>query len=262
MSEADGAVELGAEMGGAEFGDARLAKRLAKIVGTLVEGPGRSFPSIFDDTALEGAYRFFNNGEVTPERILAPHVEATVARMACEATALVVHDTSTMSFDPDGARRGLGRVRSAGQAFFAHVSIALNGDGRNRAEVEAAGRPRGGGHRVRPGESVERLAGAGEREDLAGRRPPAEPGIRVAPVGKPAAGVAVPLRHIHLGRPVAPACPGHEGAPGSQPRMADLGPVSGNTPGPAAGSGGEPDVILGHESDQVATNMRKSKIPG
>jgi hypothetical protein len=129
MSEADGAVELGAEMGGAEFGDARLAKRLAKIVGTLVEGPGRSFPSIFDDTALEGAYRFFNNGEVTPERILAPHVEATVARMACEATALVVHDTSTMSFDPDGARRGLGRVRSAGQAFFAHVSIALNGDG-------------------------------------------------------------------------------------------------------------------------------------
>ena len=116
-------------MGAADFGDARLSKRLTKIVAGVVEGPDKSFPSMFDDTSLEGAYRFFNNDEVTPERILSPHVQATVARMASETPALIVHDTSTMSFDPDGARRGLGRVRSAGQAFFAHVSLALSGDG-------------------------------------------------------------------------------------------------------------------------------------
>jgi hypothetical protein len=121
--------ELAGEMSGAEFGDARLSKRLGKIVGVIEEGPDRSFPSMFDDTGLEGAYRFFNNEEVTPERILEPHAAATRGRMANEKVSLVVHDTSTMSFDPDGARSGLGRVRSAGQAFFAHVSLAVSGDG-------------------------------------------------------------------------------------------------------------------------------------
>lgn len=129
MPQADDDLNLGREMGAADFGDARLSKRLAKIMSGLVEGPDKSFPSLFDDTALEGAYRFFNNDEVTPKRILSPHVQATIARMADETVALIAHDTSTMSFDPDGARRGLGRVRSAGQAFFAHVSLALSGDG-------------------------------------------------------------------------------------------------------------------------------------
>ena len=122
-------ADLAVEMSGAEFGDARLSRRLGKILETVQRAPDQSFPSLFDDGQLEGAYRFFNNETVTPEGILQPHVAATVARMAAEPVALVVHDTSTMSFDPDGARRGLGRVRSAGQAFFAHVSLALSGDG-------------------------------------------------------------------------------------------------------------------------------------
>jgi hypothetical protein len=120
---------LSLEMASGEFGDARLSRRLEKIVGSISAAPDRSFPNLFDDTALEGAYRFFNNERVTSERILEPHVLATRARMAEESVVLVVHDTSTMSFDPNGARRGLGRVRSAGQAFFAHVSLALSGDG-------------------------------------------------------------------------------------------------------------------------------------
>lgn len=112
-----------------EFGDARLSRRLGRIVEAVQAAPDQSLPSLFDDSGLEGAYRFFNNEAVTPEAILQPHVVATLARMANEAVTLVVHDTSTMSFDPDGARRGLGRVRTAGQAFFAHVSLALSGDG-------------------------------------------------------------------------------------------------------------------------------------
>src|SRR5258708_6124951 len=117
------------EMSGADFGDARLGKRLGKIVGRMEEAPDKSFPSMFDDTELEGAYRFFNNDEVTPERILEPHVTATLGRMASETVTLVAHDTSTMSFDPEGSRQGLGRVRSSGQAFFAHVSLAMSRNG-------------------------------------------------------------------------------------------------------------------------------------
>jgi len=122
-------ADLAAEMSDAEFGDARLTRRLGKILEAVQEAPDQSFPSLFDDGQLEGAYRFFNNEAVTPEAVLRPHVVATVARMAAEPVALVVHDTTTMSFDPDGSRRGLGRVRSSGQAFFAHVSLALSGDG-------------------------------------------------------------------------------------------------------------------------------------
>jgi Transposase DNA-binding/Transposase DDE domain len=126
-TEVESGLEL--EMVGADFGDARLSSRLTKVISGLMAGPDRSFPSLFDDASLEGAYRFFNNDGVTPERILQPHIEATIARMAGESTSLIVHDTSTMSFDPSDAREGLGRVRSAGQAFFAHVSLALSGDG-------------------------------------------------------------------------------------------------------------------------------------
>jgi hypothetical protein len=122
-------ADLATEMSGAEFGDARLSRRLRKIVEAVQVAPDQSFPALFDDGQLEGAYRFFNNEAVTPEAILRPHVTATVARMAAVGVSLIVHDTSTMSFDPDGARRGLGRVRSEGQAFFAHVSLALSGDG-------------------------------------------------------------------------------------------------------------------------------------
>jgi Transposase DNA-binding len=129
MVQAARSSGLAAEMSKGKFGDARLSKRLGRIVEAMLDGPDRSFPSLFDDAGLEGAYRFFNNDEVTPERILEPHVTATLARMAHQPVTLVVHDTSTMSFDPEGMRQGLGRVRSAGQAFFAHLSLALSGDG-------------------------------------------------------------------------------------------------------------------------------------
>jgi Transposase DNA-binding/Transposase DDE domain len=129
MTGRRGEFDWGSELGGADFGDARLGKRLLMIAEAVALEPDRSFPSIFGDTALEGAYRFFNNEEVTPARILEPHIQATMARMATEAVALVVHDTSTMTFNPDGARKGLGRVRSTGQAYFAHVSLAISGDG-------------------------------------------------------------------------------------------------------------------------------------
>ena len=122
-------AELGAEMSGAKFGDVRLSRRLSKVVDALSQAPGRSLPALFDDAGLEAAYRFFNNESVTPEAILLPHIEKTVERMRLEPLTLVVHDTSTMQFNPDGARTGLGHIRSLGQGFLAHISIALSGDG-------------------------------------------------------------------------------------------------------------------------------------
>jgi len=122
--------ELVREIAGADFGDERLRKRGMRLMETLGAEPARSLPrAISDGAGLEAAYRFFNNEAVTPTTLLEPHVLATIERAKGHEEILVLHDTTTMSFNPDGKREGLGRVRSAGQAFFAHFSLALASNG-------------------------------------------------------------------------------------------------------------------------------------
>ncbi len=116
----------------AKFSDRRLGARLAVITEKLSANPSLSFPKVFTSAELEGAYRFFGNSVVTPDVILSSHFERTRSGTAAESTVLVVHDSSTFSFDPDGERVGLGRVREKGQAFFAHVSLVLSDDGKRR----------------------------------------------------------------------------------------------------------------------------------
>jgi hypothetical protein len=118
------------EVATADFGDERLRRRAMRLMQTLGAEPEKSLPRAINDGAgLEAAYRFFNNEAVTPATLLEPHILATVERAKARDEILVIHDTTTMSFKPDGHREGLGRVRSAGQAFFAHFSLALASDG-------------------------------------------------------------------------------------------------------------------------------------
>jgi hypothetical protein len=134
MSEPDSVEFLVSEMARAQFSDARLSARLASMTSKLAADPSKSFPRVFaaSDAELEGAYRFFANPLVTPDTILSSHFEGTRCRAADEPTVLVVHDSTTCDFDPDGARQGLGRVRAKGQAFFAHASLVLSDDGARR----------------------------------------------------------------------------------------------------------------------------------
>ena len=83
---------------------------------------------------LEATYRFLSNVRVMPIDILAPHVQATRAR-AAGSDFLIVHDTTDFSFRKDGARQGLGRLKSTTggkQGFFLHASLALAADGSRR----------------------------------------------------------------------------------------------------------------------------------
>ena len=133
MTDEDLRAPLASDMNLAGLPDRRLRDRLAAMTNRLEVDPSQSFPDAFTSAAeLEGAYRFFSNPVVTPDRILSSHFERTRACAAAEPTVLVVHDSSTFAFDPDGARVGLGRVRKAGQAFFGHVSLVLTDDGSRR----------------------------------------------------------------------------------------------------------------------------------
>jgi hypothetical protein len=116
---------------GADFGDRRLSKRLLKLVEKLVVEPSASFPDAAgSDAALEATYRFFQNESVSPQRILAPHVAASLRRIRAEPRVIVAHDTTEFSFS--SAREGLGRINDAGQGFFAHTALAVSADGARR----------------------------------------------------------------------------------------------------------------------------------
>ncbi len=132
MASSDFRCPVALDPKAAGLADRRLRDRLALMTEKLAVDPSRSFPDAFTTAELEGAYRFFGNPLVTPDRILGPHFAQTRARADAEPTVLVVHDSSTFAFDPDGARVGLGRVRKSGQAFFGHISLVLTDDGSRR----------------------------------------------------------------------------------------------------------------------------------
>jgi hypothetical protein len=99
---------------GAELGDGRLTRRLERIAGPLMVDPSRRFPRAFDAAQPEATYRFCNNPYVRPSAVLEPHRREAIRRASGATAILAVHDTTAFKFDPEGARKGLGRLRAAG----------------------------------------------------------------------------------------------------------------------------------------------------
>lgn len=128
--------EFADEAADGTFADARLVERLRRMVAGLAVDPARSLPRAFDEAGLEGAYRFLSNHRVTPAEILSSHYAATRRLCEAERVVLVAHDTTTFSYRHDGEREGLGRAHykadKSNQVFYAHLSLAIAGDGTRR----------------------------------------------------------------------------------------------------------------------------------
>jgi hypothetical protein len=125
-------MRIGDELRGADLGDMRLSKRLVTVAEQLAAKPNASFPKAAgSDGALEGTYRFLNHEEVTPERILEPHIAATVKRAQSQGSVIVAHDTSEFRFAGD--REGLGWIDRVGaNGFLGHFALAVSADGTRR----------------------------------------------------------------------------------------------------------------------------------
>jgi hypothetical protein len=126
------AVSLINEVGGAQFGDQRLTRRLCKVVDELEAKPTMSVPAATKGRAeMEAAYRFFNNPKVSPERILQPHVEATRGRIAQADVVLLVQDTTELDLTrPKQQVEGAGPLeRDTRRGAFFHPLVAFNADG-------------------------------------------------------------------------------------------------------------------------------------
>ena len=118
------------EMAGVEMGDERLNKRTKQLLGSLFGQPTNSLPVACRGwTETQAAYRFFDNRKVTPEKILAPHREATCVRMGEQPVVLCVQDTSELDYSGQKQMRDLGPLTyEAQQGLLLHPTLAITPD--------------------------------------------------------------------------------------------------------------------------------------
>ena len=78
--------------------DKRLNKRSRSMLDKLYKSPDKSLPATFGGMAeLKAAYRFFDQDCVTPDVILAPHIEKTTKRIEQHPTVLLVNDSTDIN---------------------------------------------------------------------------------------------------------------------------------------------------------------------
>lgn len=122
MSWADG------EFGDADFGNARLNRRVVRIVKSFAAAPKESIPTASDGLAETlAAYRFFDNKKVTFEKVLEPHAAETRSRIRKHPVVLVAQDTTELDYTGCRERNRdtgpLSRERQRG--FYLHPSLAF-----------------------------------------------------------------------------------------------------------------------------------------
>jgi hypothetical protein len=117
------------EFAAAELGDARLNARCGELAVQLAKQPNGPINRSCEDWAdTKAAYRFFDNDQVTPERIQLPHYERTVERMAQQKRVLAVQDTSFLNYTPHPKTQGLGEIGKKSQnqrGFGLHSTLAV-----------------------------------------------------------------------------------------------------------------------------------------
>ena len=143
MTKKRATEEWAAEMfGGAEFGDARLSKRLVRVAadlaGAIGTSPGRAAGD--DEGAAEAAYRFVRNERVKPSVIAQSGFAATAVRGESHDTLLCIEDTTTLSFTHH-VESGLGDLGgpegTESLGLFVHSALVL--DARTGATVGLVG---------------------------------------------------------------------------------------------------------------------------
>lgn len=108
-----------------DLGDKRRDERFVKIIDNIVRQPGSSIPKLnkrwYDAKAT---YEFFKNEDIKLEAITAA-INRYGTNQVEQQELLVIHDTSTISYN-DLQAEGLGYIdNAAGKGIFCHSSIAV-----------------------------------------------------------------------------------------------------------------------------------------
>jgi hypothetical protein len=94
------AMGLAEEFKTIELGDERLNRRAVLLAERLGQRPSASIPNACQSWAeTAAAYRFLRNEEVSWDKVLAPHWQASQARMAEHKVVLCIQDTTELDYN-------------------------------------------------------------------------------------------------------------------------------------------------------------------
>ena len=121
------------ELATLDLGDARSNRRAQKILAARGRDPGASFAASFPRWAdAKGAYALIENRRprLNLQNLLAPHAEATLARMAAEPVVLLPQDTTSLNYHTLQQTTGLGPINQQGtRGLHLHSLHAWRPDG-------------------------------------------------------------------------------------------------------------------------------------
>ncbi len=94
-----------------DLGDKLLDSRLIKLCESFSQSPESPINQACADWAeTKAAYRFFKNGNVDVERIMAAHRHKTFGRAKDHRTVLAIQDTSYLVYTNHPKTKGLGEI--------------------------------------------------------------------------------------------------------------------------------------------------------
>jgi hypothetical protein len=114
-----------------KFGDKRINCRADYMFKKMSQNSQKSLPQVFCNQAdLKGAYRFFCNGLVTPEKILEPHINETIKRCKSHKLVAVLQDSSDLDFDYMDCLEGFNPLHpNVDKGYRIHPSLVITEHG-------------------------------------------------------------------------------------------------------------------------------------
>ena len=121
---------LATEFAGISLGDKRLNRRARRLLEKLGDKPSVSIPAAcggWDET--RAAYRLFDHDEVSAERVLAPHIACTEARLREHPRVLCIQDTTELDYTTKKGIAGLGPLNYESRwGLYLHPTLAVTPD--------------------------------------------------------------------------------------------------------------------------------------
>jgi hypothetical protein len=115
------------ELASISLGDKRLNDRAHKLLTQLSRNPTDSIPVACSGAKeTKAAYRFFDNNNVSAQKIQESHYEATLARMGQHDVVLIPQDTTVLNFSTQYMRRDAGpTTKDSTHGIYLHSAIAV-----------------------------------------------------------------------------------------------------------------------------------------
>jgi hypothetical protein len=121
-----------------DLGDHRLNQRSFSILEGLGLAPGRTIPQAFQAwSEIKATYNFFNNGLVSEEKILAPHLVKTIGRIKEYPVVLLTSDTTDINYTTKSIMKNKERLDNKQNGIWLHATVAITPERLNLGLIQA-----------------------------------------------------------------------------------------------------------------------------